>query len=46
MNNFTYEIRQIDAWTEEGNGWTWNTSYYMGDFATSASDHKKPFSMR
>ena len=44
MNNFTYEIRQIDAWNEgEDNGWTWNTSYHIGNFTTNASDHKTAF---
>ena len=28
-----YEVRQIDAWADEG-GWVWNTSYPMGRLAT------------
>lgn len=37
-----YEIRQIDAWSS-GEGWTWNESYKIGEFKTSAEDHKRAF---
>ena len=37
-----YEIRQIDAWSS-GESWTWNESYKIGEFKTSAADHKRAF---
>lgn len=38
-----YEIRQIDAMNFEGQGWIWNTSYYLGEFTTNSNDHKRAF---
>ena len=37
-----YEIIQIDAWSSD-EGWTWNESYKIGEFKTSAADHKRAF---
>ena len=39
---FEYEIRQIEAWADL-EGWTWNSSYHIGDFSTSAENHKRAF---
>ena len=44
---YSYEIRQIDAWTEaaEDGGfyWYWNSSIKIGDFKTAAKDEKRAF---
>ena len=40
-----YEIRQIDAWHEE-DGWTWNTSYHIDYFDSSAQDEQRLFRRR
>lgn len=32
---FRFEIRQVDAYREENDGWTWNTSYRLGDFTAA-----------
>ena len=36
-----FEIRQIDAWADGEEGWTWNTSYHLGDFSTQAKNEKR-----
>lgn len=38
-----YEIRQIDAWSEGENGWTWNESIHVGEYRTAAKDEKRAF---
>lgn len=38
-----YEIRKIDAMKFDGEGWRWNTSYPIGEFKTTATDHKRAF---
>lgn len=42
-NKIKFEIRQIDAWNYEDEGWIWNTSYHMGVMITKAKDEKKAF---
>lgn len=37
-----YEVRQIDAW-KDIEGWTWNESWPIGEFTTSASNERKAF---
>lgn len=37
-----YEIRQVDAWNN-GEGWTYNETFKIGEFATNAADHKRAF---
>ena len=32
---YDYEIREIDAWADGDDGWTWNTSYNVGKISTS-----------
>lgn len=39
MKKYAYEVREIDAWNT-GDGWTWNTSYPVGDIET-AGDVKR-----
>ena len=42
-NKNTFEVRQIDAWPDIDNTWTWNMSYLVGYFTTSAKDEKRAF---
>ena len=37
-----FEIRQIDAWFD-GETWTYNESFHIGEFTTNAKDLKKAF---
>lgn len=37
-----YEIRQIDAWFD-GETWTYNESFHIGEFSTKAGNVKKAF---
>lgn len=37
----TFEVREIDAWAYD-DGWTWNTSYRLGEF-TTAGDVPRAF---
>ena len=39
MNKYKYEVREVDAWNSE-EGWTWNTSYNVGTFATKGNEKK------
>ena len=32
---YEYEIREIDAWADGEDGWTWNTSYKVGTISTA-----------
>lgn len=43
MSKYQYEIREIDAWNSP-EGWTWNTSYYMGIMSTRAENVRKALS--
>ena len=45
MNNkkYIYEIREIDAWADPDAGWTWNTSYLVGEMTTNAENVKRAF---
>ena len=38
----TFEIRQIDAWND-GEAWTYNESFRIGEFSTNAKNLKKAF---
>lgn len=38
----TYEIRQVDAWSD-GEGWTYNTTYRLGSFTTASADVPRAF---
>ena len=40
--NITFEVREIEAW-REGDGWTWNSSFHIGEFTTSAKNEKRAF---
>lgn len=31
----TYELRQVDAWADPDGGWTYNTTYHLGEFTTA-----------
>ena len=37
-----FEIRQIDAWSD-GEAWTYNDSFRIGEFTTNAKNLKKAF---
>ena len=37
-----FEIRQIDAWPD-GDGWTYNESFRIGEFSTKAKNVKRAF---
>ena len=37
-----FEIRQIDAWFD-GDGWTYNESFRIGEFSTKAENVKRVF---
>ena len=37
-----FEIRQIDAWPD-GEGWTYNDSFHIGEFSTKAKNVKRAF---
>lgn len=38
----TFEIRQIDAWSD-GEGWIYNTTYNLGEFTTVSADIPRAF---
>lgn len=35
---YSYDIREIDAWSDSESGWTWNSSYHIGTMETAAAD--------
>ena len=37
-----FEIKQIDAWPD-GEGWTYNESFRIGEFSTKAKNIKQAF---
>ena len=37
-----FEIRQIDAWPD-GEAWTYNESFHVGEFSTKAKNIKRAF---
>lgn len=39
---YTFEIRQIDAWTDI-EGWTYNETWKLVEFKTAAADEKRAF---
>lgn len=39
----TWEIRQIDALADDESGWTYNTTYRLGSFTTTAANPAKAF---
>ena len=43
MKKYQYEIRQVDA-MNDGEGWYYNETFKIGEFKTSAADHKTAFS--
>ena len=38
---YSYEIREIDAWSDSDSGWTWIASYYIGTMETAAADVRR-----
>lgn len=38
-----YEIRQIDAWGNDIDGFEWNESWHIGEFTTNAKNRKRAF---
>lgn len=43
MKKYSYEIRQIDAWNEGDNCWTWNESFRICKFLSAADNMKRAF---
>ena len=43
MKKYSYEIRQIDAWNDGDNCWTWNESFHICKFLSSADNMKRAF---
>jgi hypothetical protein len=43
MKKFSYEIRQLDAWGNNEEGYEINESFHMGDMKTSARDERRAF---
>lgn len=39
----SFEIRKIDAWGNEEDGWNWNDSINIGQFNTRWKDEKRAF---
>lgn len=37
---FSYDVREIDAWTDPAGGWTWNSSYYIGTMETAGEPRR------
>ena len=37
-----FEIRQVDAWPD-GEAWTYNETFHIGEFTTNAKNLKKAF---
>ena len=33
---YRFEVRQVEGWADEENGWVWNTSFHVGEFGTDA----------
>ena len=38
----TFDVRQVDSWFID-DSWTWNASYHLFDFSTSAANEKRAF---
>ena len=38
-----YEVRQVDGYMDEENGWVWNMSIHIGEFSTNAENTKRAF---
>lgn len=37
---FSYDVRQIDAWSDPETGWTWNSSFHIGTMRTAADPRR------
>jgi len=40
---YHFEVRQVEGWADEENGWVWNTSFYVGEFGTDSENAKRAF---
>ena len=40
---YKYELRQIDAWADVGDGWTYNETWKLAEYETEATDEKRAF---
>lgn len=38
---YSYDVREIDAWSDLESGWTWNASYHIGTMETAAEDVRR-----
>ena len=43
MEKNSYEVRQIDAWYNDEEGWWYNDSYFIGTMQTAAGNIGKAF---
>ena len=37
---YKYEVRQVEAWADGDDGWSWNQSWHMGYFYTRCETRK------
>lgn len=37
---FSYDVRQVDAWSEPAGGWTWNSSFHIGTMETAGEPRR------
>ena len=40
---YKYELRQIDAWADVDDGWTYNETWKLAEYETAAQDEKRAF---
>lgn len=40
MQKYSYDVREIDAWTDPAGGWTWNSSYNIGTMETTGDPRR------
>lgn len=38
---YSYDVREIDAWSDPESGWTWNASFHIGTMETAAEDVRR-----
>lgn len=38
---YSYDVREIDAWSDLESGWTWNASFHIGTMETAAEDVRR-----
>lgn len=43
IQKMSFDVRGISAWRDFEGSWTWNSSYHVGTFTTSAKDERRAF---